>query len=200
MNKQILIIGGGTTFTRQSDYIHSLQTIEIDKTRLYPKLDWKQTIDQNLGKDYEVLIARMPSSDNAHFKYWRIYFERIIEVLDNQLILIGHSLGGIFLAKYLSENLLPKNIKALFLLAAPFEEDTLGESLGDFKLSSDFNLLNKQADTIYILHSEDDEVVPFADSFKYHAVLDNSEIIIFKDKGHFNQPDFPELLNLLRKI
>ena len=198
MKQQILIIHGGNTFDNQTDYTNHLKNIEIDKSRLYSSIDWKQTLSDRLGIGYEVLNPRMPNSNYAKYSEWKLYFEAITKVLDDSFVLIGHSLGGIFLAKYLSENILSKKVEALFLLAAPFEEN--GESLGDFNLGINFDKLNKQAKKIYILHSEDDPVVPIADSDKYISVLPSAELVIFHDKGHFNTEDFSGLVYLIKDL
>jgi predicted alpha/beta hydrolase family esterase len=196
--KQILIIHGGNTFAKQSDYIDYLKITEIDKSRLYSTIDWKQTIPDRLGDNYEVLNPRMPNASYARYDEWKIYFEALTKVLENNVILIGHSLGGIFLAKYLSENKFPKKIDALFLLAAPYEEN--GESLGDFKLGTNLDKVNKQVKKIYILHSEDDPVVPMTDSDKYISALPSAELVVFEDKGHFNTEEFSGLVYLIKDI
>ena len=51
--------------------------------------------------------ARLQYRTNARYEEWKIWFERMIPFLNDNVILVGHSLGGIFFVKYLSENLLP---------------------------------------------------------------------------------------------
>jgi len=43
----------------------------------------------------------MPCIENAKYNEWKIQFEKYLKRTDNDLILIGMSLGGIFLTKYL---------------------------------------------------------------------------------------------------
>ena len=71
----------------------------------------------------------MPLQENAKYNDWKIFFERYIPFLRNNVILIGASLGGIFLAKYLSENKFPKKILSTYLICPPFDNTTLGEDL-----------------------------------------------------------------------
>jgi hypothetical protein len=195
---QILIINGGTTFNSHADYIDFLENNSIDKTRLYPKIDWKLTLNKRLGSSYEVLVPKMPNTTNANYTEWKLYFESVIKVLGDKVVLIGHSLGGIFLAKYLSENVFPKKIEALFLIAAPFTE--AGESLGDFKLGDNLEGIIKQVDKIFILHSKDDPVVPISDSDEYANRLPDAELVIFEDKGHFNTEEFSGLVYLIKAL
>ncbi len=200
MKKQIIIINGGTTFDKYTDYISSLKNTKLLKEYFYFGSDWKSTISKRLGEDFEVLIPRMPNSNNAKFNEWKIWFERLIPFMQNNVVLVGHSLGGIFLAKYLSTNKIPKSIKAIFLLAAPYDETGLDEILGSFQLPKSLNKLNNSTKSIFLLQSIDDPIVPKANAYKYHKELSNAKVIMFKDKGHFNQNQFPELERLIRKL
>ena len=79
----------------------------------------------------------MPLKEDAKYEDWKIYFERYIPFLRNDCILVGSSLGAMFLAKYLSENKFPKKILATFLVCPPFD-GTLSRTIlaGGFKLKS----------------------------------------------------------------
>ena len=67
----------------------------------------------------------MPLQDNAKYEEWKILFERYIPHLKDNVILMGNSLGGIFLAKYLSENKFPKKILSTYLTCPPFDNTVL---------------------------------------------------------------------------
>ena len=113
--------------------------------------------------------------------------------LENGLILVGHSLGGLFLIKYLSENHFPKKITAIFLVAAPHVGKNEKHALGTFSPPKDFSGLEEQVENIFIYHSKDDEVVPFSDFEKYKDELPKARSQAFEDRGHFNGDSFPEL-------
>ncbi len=196
MKQQILIIGGGTTFSTYNDYLNYLKNTNIDLERLKNQKSWKDDIDKKLGKNFEVFIAQMPNRTNAQYQEWKIIFEKILPLLDNNLILIGHSLGGIFLAKYLSGHNIVSKIKSLILISAPFDEANTDESLGNFRLNSSISKLN-QYKKIYLIHSQDDKVVPFCQVKKYQKILPKAKLISFKNKGHFNQPTFPGLIKII---
>jgi len=120
--------------------------------------------------------------------------------LRDNIILIGHSLGGIFLAKYLSENNFPVKIDQLYLVAAPFDGNEDKYSLTDFKLPASLKKIEKQANKIFLYHSKDDSVVPFSDLGKYANKLPGAKKIIFEDRDHFSQEEFPELVEKLKKV
>ena len=191
MKQQLLVIGGGEVFESYEDYLEFLKNFEVDLDRI-KNGSWKDNLQKDLGQNYDVIYPQMPNKFNARYSEWKIIFEKILPLLRNNLILIGHSLGGIFLAKYLSENDIIKKIKAVILISAPFN------NVGDFKLSKNLiSNLNKYK-KIILIHSKDDQIVNYDEAEKYKKVLSNVELITFKDKGHFNQESFPEIVELIK--
>ena len=193
MKKQIIVIHGGDTFETYEEYIFSLKSFEIDFEKMMSK-GWKDNLEKDLGRGFEVVLPRMPNSFNAKYLEWKIWFEKIISFFENEVVLIGHSLGGIFLAKYLSENKFPKEILATFLVAAPYDDKNSDYSLADFTLKKDLGLLQNQFGKLFIYQSQDDDVVSFADFKKYKKALPNANFREFKNKRHFRQENFPEII------
>ncbi len=201
MKKQVVIIHGGMAFDSHKAYILFLKNSPVDPKRWLPHRGWKDDIDLKLGKRFEVFTPQMPTKINAKYTEWKITFEKMIPFLIDDVILIGHSLGGVFLAKYLAQHTLPKKIKALILIAVPFDtEDIHEESLGDFILPSSLKKITEQIENIYLIHSKDDKVVPFKQVNKYKKTLPGSKTIVFTDRNHFNQETFPELVKLIKTI
>lgn len=199
MKKQIIAIHGGETFETYKQYISFLENIEIDFERMMSE-GWKDNMEKDLGKGFEVVLPRMPNAYNAKYLEWKIWFEKMIPFFENKVVLIGHSLGGIFLVKYLSENKFPKKILAIFLVAAPYNDKNLDYSLADFKLKKDLSLLQNQSEKLFIYQSRDDAVVPFADFEKYKKALPDANFREFNNKEHFSQKNFPEIVWEIRKI
>lgn len=198
MKKQVLVIHGGDAFDKYEDYIKYLKSSQLTLERLRAR-GWKGNLQASLGKAYDVLTPRMPNSMNARYKEWKIWFEKITHLLDNELILIGHSLGGIFIVKYLSENKFPKNIRATFLVAAPYYTPS-NHPLVDFNIESSLGNLIKQAGKIYLYHSKDDKIVPFKDFERYKKDLPEAKTRIFANRGHFNSESFPEIVKDLKQL
>lgn len=198
ISKQVLVIHGGGTFETYEEYIVFLKTKEVTLERLLRK-DWKNSLQGDLGDTYQVIAPQMPNSQNARYLEWKIRFERIIPLLNDTIILIGHSLGAIFLIKYLSENTLSKNIEALFLIAAPYKDEP-GESLVDFNTNYDFTQLLNQSKKIVLYHSKDDPVVPYVHAEFYHEKMPTAILRTFENRQHFNQPQFPELIEDIKNL
>ncbi len=198
MKQQIFLIHGGDTFKTRAEYLRFLKTREVS---LEKKVRWSgDYLDRALGKHFQVIRPRMPLQDNAKYKDWKIHFERYIPHLRNDVILIGGSLGGIFLAKYLSENNFPKKIRSVYLICPPFDNTVKSADLvGGFKLKSNLALLERSSKSLYLLFSKDDDVVPVSHAEKYRKKLPKAKISIYKSKnGHFKIAKFPEIIKMIK--
>ena len=186
------------TFKNKKDYLYFLKNRKIS---IKKKDDWTADyLREKLGNRFEIIKPRMPLQDNAKYGDWKIHFERHFPKLRNNIILIGNSLGAIFLAKYLSENRFPKKILSTYLICPPFDNTLTGEDLvGGFNLKSDLSLLEKSSKNLYLMFSKDDNVVPVSHAEKYRKKLKNAKIIIYKSKnGHFVISKFPEIVKLIK--
>ncbi len=195
---QIFIIHGGMTFKSKKDYLHFLKTRQVS---IEEKIRWTDGfLRRNLGKSFEIIKPRMPLQDNATYKEWKIHFERFFPRLRNNIILIGSSLGGIFLAKYLSENKFPKKILSTYLICPPYDNSLPGEDLvGGFTLKSNLSLLERNSKNLYLMFSKDDDVVPVAHAERFKKKLKNASFIIYKSKnGHFKISEFPEIVKMIK--
>lgn len=193
--KQVLIIHGGDTFDTDADYQDHLMSLELDYDRLLYRPRWKEWLAHQLP-GVDVLLPTFPNANNAKYDEWVIYFEKILTFLEDGAIVIGHSLGGIFLSKYLNNHTL--NVSHIVLVAAPFDDEE-EESLASFRLPSQRDHLKIYQDKLTLFHSEDDVVVPFGEMKKYHHLLPNANIVPLKERGHCNTPTFPELLTIINK-
>ena len=198
MKKQIVIIHGGDTFATQEVYLDFLRRHPIRWERYVTGTDdWKPWLRKQLVDKYEVVLPEMPNKWNCKFDEWKIWFEKLFPFFHNDIILIGHSQGGIFLAKYLSENKFPKSIKAVILVSAPYDRDSEGYPVLSFSLPETLNL---QTENIYLYHSKDDPVVPISALEQYQNFLPNAKVKIFENRQHINQPEFPELLEDIKSL
>lgn len=197
--KQVIAIHGGTTFAQYDEYLEYLRTKDVSVDRLLHQPMWKERLQEVLGDEYQVLLPSMPDKTNAKYSEWKLWFDRIAEVAVGDCILIGHSLGGIFLAKYLSENEFPRRIKATILIAAPFEDETT-EDLTDFKMTEPSDLFRAQAGKAIVIYGADDPVVPASEAEKYRQHLPGAEFIQLPAPDHFVRPDFPELTETIQNV
>lgn len=198
MKKQILIIGGGEVFENYEDYLNYLRQYKIDSLDGLRYQDWKSNLEVDLGGKFEVIYPSMPCKKNADFLEWKIWLEKFFPFLRNDIILIGHSLGGSFWLRYLAENSFPVKIAQLHLVAAPISGDN--EFLGSFTPPKDLNNIEKSVKSIYLYQSKDDPVVPFSELYKISHAISSANIVILDNYGHFRAQKFPELIDRINGL
>ncbi|MFT7645150.1 MAG: putative alpha/beta hydrolase family esterase [Candidatus Paceibacteria bacterium] len=203
--QQVFYIHGGDAFSDYDKFLQYLNAIPIRNLPGAVQLkNWSSTLTEDLGEEYEVFTPQMPNKLNSKYEEWKVWFERHFEFLHDDVILIGWSLGGYFLAKYLVENDTPFTIKALFLMAPLFENienDPGGEDGGDFSFDiRQVEELAKKAGKIYLFCSKDDHVVPYEHSLKFKEALPEAELVVFEDKNHFLVEELPELVDLIKAL
>jgi predicted alpha/beta hydrolase family esterase len=108
--------------------------------------------------------------------------------------------GGIFLAKYLSENPFSKKISGIFLVSASSTSKSPKESLADFILPKDMSRLADYGEKVHLYYSTDDKLVHLAEFKKYVKALPKAHARLFKDRGHFSGKTFPELVKDIKAL
>lgn len=184
-------------FPTYEEYLAYLKNFKIESLDFFRgKKGWKTTLQETLGDEYEVLLPRMPNGSNAKYLEWKIWFEKLIPFLEDGTILVGHSLGALFLAKYLAEEIFPKKITATFLVAAPYDTDG-DRPLTEFVLPDSLRRFEEQGGKIFLYQSTDDPLVQFSELAKYQRALPHAQVRALEGRGHFldkDHPIFPELV------
>lgn len=194
--QQVLFIHGGTPHDNHSRYIEVLKNKTIKLEWIEQKRDWKNNLYQDLGEDFIVYSPQMPNKQTAQYEEWKIVFSKVFEDVDEGVILVGHSLGALFLVKYLSEEIISKKIKKTILLGTPFDQEGMdNDPLLSFTRTRSLELFSKQAGDIYFYHSEDDFVVPYNNLAKYKAELPKATFRSFTDCNHFIVESINQLID-----
>lgn len=198
---QILIIWGGEAFDTLEGYLEFLNNSSLGLWNKHKS--WKWWLLSWLSDDFEWIRVNMPDTQNSYYPAWKIWFEKYFEFIgDQKLIIIWHSLGGIFLAKYLSENKFPRIIDVLHLVSPVYNNEwLLWESTASFTFNTNtLSSINTNAKDIHLWHSKDDPIVPYEHSMKYHTNLTWSILHTFEDRWHFSgQSHFIELFLEIQK-
>src|SRR5215467_693092 len=72
------------------------------------------SLQNELGDEYDVRYPQMPRESEPDMQSWKTKIASELEALDRSVILIGHSVGGAALLKFLSEENVQKPIAGLF--------------------------------------------------------------------------------------
>ena len=196
--KQVVFIHGGTTFYEYKAYLNYLRSKPVSISHLTQRRSWSDRLQEDLGNDFQVLAPRMPNGTNANYDEWAIWFGRVADVINDDVILVGHSMGGIFLAKYLSEHNFPKKIRATLLVAAPYQDETNGD-LGSFRIAGGLEKFADQGGDIIFYHGTDD-IVPLSELELYKKSIPKAETHVFSAQDHFVREAFPEIIERIKNL
>jgi serine hydrolase len=152
---------------------------------------------QTLGSEYELRHPIMPEPDNPTYALWKKQLETDLSALDDDARLIGHSLGGSVLLKRLSEKKHEKHIAALFLVATPFWGSP-GWQMNEFVLQDGFAAKLPRMTRVFLYHSRDDDVVPFAHLALYARALPQATVRELDGYKHMFKKRCRELLEYIK--
>jgi hypothetical protein len=156
------------------------------------------SLQNALGGAYDVHYPNMPEEDSATYADWKARIERALAPLDGDVMLVGHSVGSSVLVKYLSEQPLDKPISALFLLATPYWGADEFWTWDEARLPEDVAAKLASIPRIFLYHSRDDAIVPFAHLALYAAQLPHATIRAFDGRGHQFGNDLAEVAEDIR--
>jgi predicted alpha/beta hydrolase family esterase len=148
------------------------------------------SLQDALGAAYDVRFPQMPDEDRPVYRAWKGRIAKELDALEGEVILVGHSLGGSILLKYLSEEV-EKPIAGLFLVSTPYWGVDDWE-VGEYALREDFASMIPKEIAVFLYHSRDDEVVPFAHAGLYAQKLPRTTVREFDGRGHQFGDDLSE--------
>jgi uncharacterized protein len=157
-------------------------------------LPWLQK--QLLIKDIHAVTPEMPNGYLPNYTVWKREFERFDITPDT--ILVGHSCGGGFLVRWLSENT-EREVGKVVLVAPWLDPNkTKGDDNDFFNFSMDANLVARTKG-VTIFNSDDDMDAVHTSVKQIIETIPNIKLVDFHEKGHFCLSDlgseaFPELL------
>jgi len=158
-------------------------------------LPWLKKSLERIG--IQTFTPQMPESWQPIYADWKKEFEKL--EINEDSILIGHSAGGAFLARWLSET--GKRVNKLILVAAGkklVDSNQRLVDLYDFKLNKN---IKNQVNSLVIFVADNEEEYKRQNAFEYQKEL-AGELIELKGMGHFTLGDMgkKELPELIEKI
>ncbi len=144
----------------------------------------------------ETQTPEMPGFYEPNYEKWKDLLDRLHP--DENTMLVGHSCGGGFLVRWLSEN--NKKVGKV-VLVAPWLDPESEIDPNFFKFNIDSNLVSKTTGLI-VMYSTDDASTVLKSIEILRAKINDAQFKEFEGKGHFvlsslNTEKFPELLSIL---
>ncbi len=150
---------------------------------------------QLLIRDILAQTPEMPVSYDPDYEKWKWMMDQF--EIDKDSVLIGHSCGGGFLVRWLSEN---KKKVGKIILVAPWldPEHLIDENFFKFDIDPE---LASRVESLTIMYSLDDEEDILQSIEMIKKSIPGVRSVEFKDKGHFvlesmHTTEFPELLEV----
>ena len=150
--------------------------------------NWFPWLREKLSlQGYNVITPRFPTPDNQSLESWMGVFEGYKKYLNEDSIMVGHSLGCPFILDLLET--INVKIKSAFLVA-PFANllgieyvDNLNKTFVDKKF--DWNKIKENGSEFYIYYSDNDPYIPEKEAIE---ILKNTQGIERRvnNAGHFN--------------
>ena len=176
-------------------------------TEGYPEENWFPWMKEQLeAKGCKVIVPQFPSPPivPAKISEWFEVLKNYEQYIDENTILIGHSLGGVFTLRLLEQ--LKHSVRAVFLVGTPIGVKPIANYDRDKSFSGfDFNWSTIQSNSKHfdVFQSDNDPYVSLGNGKQLAKEL-GVELTFIPNAGHFNKSaaylTFPDLLEKIRKI
>lgn len=152
-----------------------------------------------LGKSYHILDPLIEDPEAPTYEMWKTMLKAQFEALKQPVILIGHSLGGSMLLKYLSEERTEVTISGLFLIAIP-QWSATGWDVADFALNKNFEAELPPLGPVFFYQGTHDPVVPSRHLFFYKQHFKNATFREPQVIDHAFAQGLPQLIDDLKFV
>lgn len=123
----------------------------------YAWYPWAKTELEKIG--YVVYVPNMPDSDSPKLATWLPHLKQVIGESDEELVLIGHSIGTVTIMRYL-ESLKSSQVGKVILVAGFTDQLGFSELENFFETRLEFdNIKSKSKNGFAIIQSDNDPFV-----------------------------------------
>lgn len=170
-----------------------------------PSKDWLPWVKAEMEKKgFEVIVPEMPNAEEPKIEEWVPFLAKLVNDVDENTFFIGHSIGCQTIMRYL-ESSYPKKVGGIIFVAPWFNlinlEDEESKAIARpwLETSIDLEKVRSATDNITVFMSDNDPFVPLSDKEIFQEKL-GAKVIVEKNKGHFNQKTFPEIIETIKEI
>jgi predicted alpha/beta hydrolase family esterase len=168
----------------------------------YPGENWFPWLKTELeNREYQVAVPQFPTPEDQSLATWLKVLRDYKDYLSEDTIVIGHSLGGLFLLRVLEQ--LDTPIRSAFFIGTSVGEKPIKFYASDFAFSGfdfDWAKIRHGARHFEVWHSDNDPYVSLANGKKLSSEL-GVELNFIPNAGHFNAAaGYTTFLPLLDKI
>ena len=182
MARQVLFIQGG------GDGVHD-------------KWDNKlvDSLGRELGANYAIRYPVMPNEADPGYAAWKATIEKELGVLEQDAILVGHSVGGTILINVLAERAPKRALAGIFLIAAPFIGEG-GWASQDIEPRPDLAARLPPGVPIFLYHGREDETAPLAHVGLYAEAIPGAHVRRLDGRDHQLNNDLSVVADDIRQL
>ena len=181
---------------KQIIFAHSGGSQTLPGQGSYDFVEW---LKQSLEAEYDICHPIIEDPEAPAYSMWKAVFNQEFANPEGEVILIGHSLGGSILLKYLSEEKTSLRIKGLFLVSIPFWGQDQW-NVDDFSLIPDFQSHLPELPVIHLYHCLDDPVVPFEHMELYQNKIPGAVIHELNGNNHAFSNGLPIIIEHIKRL
>lgn len=167
-----------------------------------PYKNWLPWLKKELGKrKLNCIVPSFPSPYKQDYTSWQEILKSYVSIgcITEDTTFITHSLGGIFIVKFLIENKI--KVDKIIVVAGfnhlKFEDDM---KLYESFYREDVSLITKYCKERICIYSDNDPYVPLDDAEKFAEEISAIKVLI-PNAGHFNEKagykEFKEILKYI---
>lgn len=166
MSRAVLFIQGGGTGAYDADRLLA------------------DSLERALGANWEVHYPQIPAEENCPYPSWSAEIDARLASMKGPVALVGHSIGGSVLLKYLCDRPSPSRITGLSVIAAPYWGADPSWRWDEMTLPADATVRLAGDWPLVFHHSRDGEIVPFSHLALYAARLPRAMVREYDGRGH----------------
>lgn len=138
---------------------------------------------KELPADWTFLAPLMPAPDAPKAAGWIAACKTHIAAIEDDLVIVGHSLGGSTLLQVFSEIAPPRNLMGVVLIAAPFWS-AKDWNVAEFALQQGAEIALDRLPRLILLQGDRDDVVPGDHQERYRTLLPGAKICVLPGVDH----------------
>lgn len=155
----------------------------------YPTENWFPWLKEKLeAKGLEVFVPQFPTPEGQSFEAWVEVLEPYLSKIDENTILVGHSLGGEFLLKLLESG--EQKVKIAVFVGTPIGVKPILNYDRDAAFINGFNFnwdkIKNKAQAFIVYQSDNDPYVGLGNGQELAKQL-GTELSFIPNAGHFNE-------------
>lgn len=144
---------------------------------------------------HEVVVPALPNPEAPEPEEWTKALLEQVGTIDNETIILGHSLGGAAALRFLEAAEARSTPKGVVLVATPW---MIGAEMfrGFFMSELDYDVIPWKASAFTVIHAKNDPKIPFDHAEKYARLL-RAKLVATETGEHYQGKEYPVILEEL---